>query len=1149
MSLILHKRSNVPLKAPSVSDLTDGELSINTHDGRLFIKTTVDGVATVTSFSSDHYYTSNSATYTTQNGITVDLFGTEVKIGNSQDLRSTASPAFSGLSISGGATIAGMQFSSYGSIFNDQASNNQLFQTSTNSLASGIGLWTSGGVNNALYSSGGIAFMVGKTLRSVNYPTGGVTPLTISNTGIVNVLTTTASTSTSTGALVVSGGVGIGGALNVGNGLKVTNNAHSWEFNSSGDLIIPDGGTLSYSDGSSVFTGGTGGGGSGLTPTSIKTANYQSAINELVRCNSTNGSFIVALPFSPEDGSIVAVMDVYTTFANHTVMVVPYAGETIEKDDVGFELDVNNTYISFIYNSATLNWRVLETPYIHADSNSLMPTAIISADATAASFDLVRCDSTTIGFSIFFPLVPVDGTVIGVIDATNTFGTHPVLLIPSAGSTIEDQSDNYELSISGMFVSFIYISATSNWRILNSPTVSSGTGGTGGTSELPSQTGNSGKFLKTNGATLSWGSTSGSGSVVLTTSATLITPNLGTPASGSLLNCTGYLYSNLGGNVPTWNQNTTGTAAGLSQVLEASKGGTGASDLNGLVKGNGSSSAFTIAVPGTDYLQPNSSLETPTGGTLINCTGYTFANLANKPTTASGFGLTDVVLTSLVGAANGIAPLGSDSKISATYLPSYVDDALEYDSLAVLPTTGETGKIYVAKDTNKIYRWTGTVYVEISPTAGNADSATKLFTSRSISITGDGTWTVNFDGSANATGQFRLGNIVTAATASKVTFNAKGLITGSAALTVSDITDITTYYQPKSTSLAALSNIGITSSSNGTIVVTDGVASLDNSTYVVFGGNLGTPFSGDLSNCTGFPYAELSGTVPTWNQNTTGTAAGLSQTLIVGKGGTGVSTITGIIKGNGTSAFSEAVAGTDFQLPIGTISGMVKGNGINEITAAVAGTDYLAPPSGTTIQKANNSGALIDAVAGTDYQLPIGTIEGMVKGNGTNLITAAVAGTDYVAPGTATTFTAKQSFTGSNSVLAAVFSNIVEVATIATTGSTGSIDFNLADQSVIYNTGDATNNWTLNFRHSISTTLNASMAIGQSITLAYLATIGVTDYFNNVIKIDGTTMVPKWQSGTAPTSGSPNSVDIYTYTIIKTADATFTVFASATKFA
>jgi hypothetical protein len=62
-------------------------------------------------------------------------------------------------------------------------------------------------------------------------------------------------------------------------------------------------------------------------------------------------------------------------------------------------------------------------------------------------------------------------------------------------------------------------------------------------------------------------------------------------------------------------------------------------------------------------------------------------------------------------------PLNSASKIDAIYLPSYVDDVLEYANLAAFPATGETGVIYVALDTNKIYRWSGSAYVEISPSA------------------------------------------------------------------------------------------------------------------------------------------------------------------------------------------------------------------------------------------------------------------------------------------------------------------------------------------------------------------------------------------------------------------------------------------------
>ncbi len=76
-------------------------------------------------------------------------------------------------------------------------------------------------------------------------------------------------------------------------------------------------------------------------------------------------------------------------------------------------------------------------------------------------------------------------------------------------------------------------------------------------------------------------------------------------------------------------------------------------------------------------------------------------------------------------AANGIAPLGADSKVPAAYLPSYVDDVLEYANTAGFPAIGETAKIYVALDTNKTYRWSGSAYVEISASPGTTDALTE----------------------------------------------------------------------------------------------------------------------------------------------------------------------------------------------------------------------------------------------------------------------------------------------------------------------------------------------------------------------------------------------------------------------------------------
>jgi hypothetical protein len=96
-------------------------------------------------------------------------------------------------------------------------------------------------------------------------------------------------------------------------------------------------------------------------------------------------------------------------------------------------------------------------------------------------------------------------------------------------------------------------------------------------------------------------------------------------------------------------------------------------------------------------------------------------------------------------------------------------------------------------------------------------------------------------------------------------------------------------------------------------------------------------------------------------------------------------------------AGANGASGTIDGTTVTAFNGVLKGTGTG-IATATAGTDYLAPPSGTSILKANSGGALANAAAGTDYQAPIGTISGIAKGNGANALIAATAGTDYLAP-------------------------------------------------------------------------------------------------------------------------------------------------------
>jgi hypothetical protein len=148
----------------------------------------------------------------------------------------------------------------------------------------------------------------------------------------------------------------------------------------------------------------------------------------------------------------------------------------------------------------------------------------------------------------------------------------------------------------------------------------------------------------------------------------------------------------------------------------------------------------------------------------------------------------------------------------------------------------------------------------------------------------------------------------------------------------------------------------------------------------------------------------------------------------------------------------------------------------------------------------------------------------------------------------ASTFTATQTFTGSTTALGAVFQDAAEVTTISATAATGTINFDVTTQSVLYYTTSASANWTVNVRGNGTTSLNTLMSTGQALTVVFLVTQGATAYYNNAFTIDGSSVTPKYQGGTAPTSGNASGVDAYSYTIVKTGSAAFTVFAAQTQF-
>jgi len=104
-------------------------------------------------------------------------------------------------------------------------------------------------------------------------------------------------------------------------------------------------------------------------------------------------------------------------------------------------------------------------------------------------------------------------------------------------------------------------------------------------------------------------------------------------------------------------------------------------------------------------------------------------------------------------------------------------------------------------------------------------------------------------------------------------------------------------------------------------------------------------------------------------------------------------------------------------------------------------------------------------------------------------------------------------------------------------------------QAVVLLDTNQTADRTINFRGDVSNSLDSIMSVGESMTFAVLATQGSTAYYFSAVQIDGSSVTPKWQGGTAPTEGNADSIDSYSFSIIKTGSATFTVLASQTQFA
>lgn len=162
--------------------------------------------------------------------------------------------------------------------------------------------------------------------------------------------------------------------------------------------------------------------------------------------------------------------------------------------------------------------------------------------------------------------------------------------------------------------------------------------------------------------------------------------------------------------------------------------------------------------------------------------------------------------------------------------------------------------------------------------------------------------------------------------------------------------------------------------------------------------------------------------------------------------------------------------------------------------------------------------------------------------------TAYVVGQGYLKSATASSTYAP--LTNAN-LVSPVLQSPEEVITVSATAATGTINVDLASSAIHYYTANSAADWTFNFKGNGSTTLNSMLNVGGTISVAFMITNGSTAYkpAATSVQVDGVTVTPKWNGGTAPSAGNANSIDVYTFTIIKTASATYTVLATQSKFA
>ena len=210
-----------------------------------------------------------------------------------------------------------------------------------------------------------------------------------------------------------------------------------------------------------------------------------------------------------------------------------------------------------------------------------------------------------------------------------------------------------------------------------------------------------------------------------------------------------------------------------------------------------------------------------------------------------------------------------------------------------------------------------------------------------------------------------------------------------------------------------------------------------------------------------------------------------------------------------------------------------------------AGQDYVAT-NGTSIASLSALAVndVVEVLTFSEFVIANAVDQTLVNAKGDLIVATADNTVTNVAVGSNNTFLVADSAEASGVKWSNVLVAPEERTTVSATAATGTVQFDALTQGVLYYTTDASGNWTLNVRGNSGTTLNSILAVNDSITVSFLVTNGSTARVHSALTIDGNAQTVRWSGGTAPAAGNASSIDAYSFTIIKTASATFTVLGA-----